>query len=141
MLADADWQAKWIAASDTNVETLLLRREFTVKPGLRRATDSRLAGWANTSCPSTARKSARIFFRLAGRNTTGPVSTTRVDLSASLQPGRNAVGLFPRGAACIASFAGPVRYSKFNGSFGPLKAIAQLRLEYAGRLGRNYRHG
>ena len=32
ILSEADWQARWIA-SPTNCETLLLRREFTVKPG------------------------------------------------------------------------------------------------------------
>src|ERR1700690_1734568 len=37
VLADSDWRAKWISAPDTNFETLLLRREFTVKPGLKRA--------------------------------------------------------------------------------------------------------
>ena len=37
ILQDADWQAHWIGGPDTNVPSLLLRHEFTVKPGLRRA--------------------------------------------------------------------------------------------------------
>jgi alpha-L-rhamnosidase len=37
VLAEADWQAKWIGAADTNLQSVLLRREFTVKPGLKRA--------------------------------------------------------------------------------------------------------
>lgn len=36
LLNEADWHAHWIAAQ-TGSETLLLRREFTVKPGLKRA--------------------------------------------------------------------------------------------------------
>ena len=33
--------------------------------------------------------------------------------------------------ACIMSLGAPGRYTKFKGSFGPQKAIAQIRLEYA----------
>lgn len=36
LLREADWQAHWIAAR-ADSETVLLRREFTVKPGLKRA--------------------------------------------------------------------------------------------------------
>jgi len=48
VLNDPDWQAKWIAAPDTNFETLLLRREFAVKPALKRALAS-ICGLVNTN--------------------------------------------------------------------------------------------
>jgi len=34
LLKETDWQAQWIGASGTEPKTLLLRREFAVKPGL-----------------------------------------------------------------------------------------------------------
>ena len=38
ILSSNDWQpARWIGAANTNIPSLLVRREFTVKPGLRRA--------------------------------------------------------------------------------------------------------
>ena len=33
----AGWHAQWIGAADTNIPSLLLRREFLVRPGLKRA--------------------------------------------------------------------------------------------------------
>ena len=50
------------------------------------------------------------------------------DVTALLRPGQNAVGLL-LGNGMYNVVGG--RYTKFTGSFGPLKAIAQLRLEYA----------
>jgi alpha-L-rhamnosidase len=35
VLQNSDWQAQWIGAADTNMPSLLLRREFVVKPGLK----------------------------------------------------------------------------------------------------------
>ena len=45
----AGWQAKWIGAADTNIPSLLLRHEFTVKPGLARARSWTSAASANTN--------------------------------------------------------------------------------------------
>ena len=53
ILKPADWQAKWIAGA-TNWQTLLLRREFAVKPGLKRASSTSAVS-ANTKCRSTAK--------------------------------------------------------------------------------------
>src|SRR6185437_8967230 len=52
------------------------------------------------------------------------------DLTASLKPGKNAVGLeFGNGMYRV---VGPTnRFAKWRGSSGPQKAIAQIRLEYA----------
>ena len=75
VLNDADWQSEWIAAP-TNFETLLLRREFVVKRGLKRALVN-VCGLANTKCRSTGKGPATIFFRPAGRNTTRLAFTTR----------------------------------------------------------------
>ncbi|HTR42856.1 MAG TPA: alpha-L-rhamnosidase N-terminal domain-containing protein, partial [Pseudomonadales bacterium] len=37
VLKDSDWHARWIGAEDTDIPSLLLRHEFSVKPGLKRA--------------------------------------------------------------------------------------------------------
>ena len=41
LLNPEDWQAKWIGAGDKEYSSLLLRRDFTVKPGLQRAVVAR----------------------------------------------------------------------------------------------------
>src|SRR5262249_51523387 len=51
------------------------------------------------------------------------------DLTPLLHEGPNAVGLLLGNG--IYRVIRTTRFSKFNGSFGPLKAIAHIRLEYA----------
>ena len=55
----AGWQAQWIGATATNSATLLLRREFMVKPA-RSAPSRMFAVSASTRCRSTAARWATI---------------------------------------------------------------------------------
>ncbi len=132
VLQPADWQgAKWIAAPVVSgkYETVLLRRGFTVKPGLKRALvylcglgqyeltlnggnvgDAVMApGW-------TAYDHADLY--------------DSYDLTSSLHPGTNVLGVF-----LGHGFYNNLHQERYwwigPGSFGPLQAIGLVRLEYA----------
>jgi len=74
LLSEDDWHARWIGA-DTNSQTLLLRRGFSVKPKLKRAI-AFVAVSVNTKCHSMAEKLVMTFCRPAGQNITKPVFMT-----------------------------------------------------------------
>jgi alpha-L-rhamnosidase len=126
VLSEADWQAQWIGAA-TNPPTLLLRREFTVKPGLRRAV-AHVCGLGQYELSVNGTKSGDDLLSPGWTKYDMTCLYDTHDLTPLLRPGANAVGLF-LGNGMYNVTGG--RYVKFKGSFGPLKAIAQLRLEYA----------
>jgi alpha-L-rhamnosidase len=131
VLKPSDWHAKWITAparfkGDDN-STFLVRHEFEVKPGLVRATVN-ICGLG------------QYEMKLNGINPTSNLLTPgwtkydktclydTYDITALLHPGSNAVGLLLGNGMYR---VGKGRYAKFQGTFGPLKAIARIRLEYA----------
>jgi hypothetical protein len=127
LLAEVDWcDAKWIGETETNAATTLLRREFTVKPGLLRAI-AHVCGLGQYELTVNGEK--------AGDDVLSPGWTTYTktclydtrDITPLLRAGANAVGI--ELANGMYSVPGG-RYVKFKGSFGPRKAIALLRLEY-----------
>ena len=135
LLADADWQAKWIAAP-TNHATLLLRRAFAVKPGLSRALMD-ICGLGQYELTANGRKSGDDLLSPGWSKYDRTCLYDTHDLTALLREGTNAIGI-ELGNGMYNVTGG--RYTKFKGSFGPLKAIAQLRLEYADALpGRRHR--
>ena len=128
LLADADWQAQWVTAAETNNESLLLRREFTVRPGLRRAL-LHVCGLGQYELTLNGAKVGDDFLSPGWTKYDRTCLYDTRDLTASVRPGPNAVGLLLGNG--MYRVIRTTRYSKFNGSFGPLKAIAHLRLEYA----------
>ena len=126
ILSEADWQAKWIA-SPTNCETLLLRREFTVKPGLRRAL-IHVCGLGQFELSLNGAKVGEDLLAPGWTKYDRTCLYDTHDITAQLHAGQNAAGLFLGNGMYNVH---PGRYTKFTGTFGPLKAIAQLRLEYA----------
>lgn len=128
ILNEADWnEAKWIGETITNPATTLLRREFNVKPGLRRALVN-ICGLGQYEFSANGVK--------AGDDVISPGWTTYSktclydtrDITSLLHEGQNAIGI--ELANGMYSVPGG-RYVKFKGSFGPRKAIALVRLEYA----------
>jgi hypothetical protein len=128
LLKEADWQAHWIGAAETNQESLLLRREFVVKPGLRRA----LAYVCGLGQYEMSVNGARVGDDWLSPGWTKYDKTCLYDtreLTAFLRVGPNAVSmLLGNGMYRVVR---TTRYSKFQGSFGPLKAIVQVQLDYA----------
>ena len=127
VLNDAEWQAKWIGAADTNLQSLLLRREITVKPGLKRAL-AHVCGLGQYELSVNGRKSGEDLLSPGWSKYDKTCLYDSHDLTSLLKPGANALGL-TLGNGMYRVTGG--RYVKFKGSFGPLKAIAQVRLEYA----------
>jgi alpha-L-rhamnosidase len=127
LLADSDWRAKWIAAP-TNCETLLLRREFNVKPGLKRALVF-VCGLGQCELSFNGQKAGDDFLAPGWTDYRKTCLYNTRDVTSLLRQGKNAVGLF-LGNGMYNVVRVPHRYTKFSGSFGPLKAIAQIRLEY-----------
>ncbi len=125
LLSDADWQARWIAA-DADCQSLLLRREFTVKSGLKR-TVAHVCGLGYYEMTINGRKAGYDLLTPGWTKYDKTCLYDTRDITRLLKEGRNAVGLL-LGNGMYNVTGG--RYVKFKGSYGPLKAIAHLRLEY-----------
>jgi alpha-L-rhamnosidase len=126
LLSETDWQAKWIAAP-TNWETLLLRREFSVKAGLRRAL-IHVCGLGQYELTLNGLKVGQDLLAPGWSKYDKTCLYDTHDITAQLHAGQNAAGLFLGNGMYNVK---PGRYTKFTGTFGPLQAIAHLRLEYA----------
>ena len=128
VLNDSDWQAKWIGAADTNIPSLLLRREFTVKPGLKRAL-ANVCGLGQYEMSLNGKKVGDDFLSPGWTKYDKTCLYDTRDITADLKKGKNAAGIELGNG--MYNVLGGARYAKFKGSFGPQKAIAQIRLEYA----------
>jgi len=133
VLNDADWQAKWIGAADTNIPSLLLRREFTVKPGLRRAL-ANVCGLGQYELTLNGKKAGDDFLSPGWTKYDKTCLYDTRDITDLLRNGKNAVGIeLGDGMYNVpATRFKPPGYQPYT--FGPLKAIAQIRLEYADGL-------
>ena len=128
LLEPADWQARWIAAP-TNAASILLRREFTVKPGLRRAMVF-VCGLGQFELSANGKKVGEDLLAPGWTQYKKTCLYDTLDLTAQLHRGQNAVGII-LGNGMYRITPDKVRYVKFTQSFGPLQAIAQIRLDYA----------
>ena len=127
LLEPTDWQARWIGSGDTNTQSLLLRRLFEVRPGLRRAL-VHVCGLGHYELSLNGHKSGDALLVPGWSQYDKTCLYDTHDVTALVRPGANVVGLV-LGKGMYHVPGG--RYVKFTGSFGPLKAIAHLRLEYA----------
>jgi len=125
ILKQADWKARWIGAADGS-PTLMLRREFTVKSGLKRAI-AHICGLGHYEMSLNGEKVGDDIISPGWTkyNTTCLYDTR--ELTPLLKAGDNAVGLLLDNGMYNVKGG---RYKKFEGTFGPLKAICQIRLEY-----------
>ncbi len=133
MLADTDWKAKWIGAADAlegsksnGSGTLLLRREFPVRAGLKRAV-IHVCGLGQYELFLNGAKAGEDLLSPGWTKYDKTCLYETREVTPLLKPGANAIGLF-LGNGMYNVQGG--RYIKFKGSFGPPKAIAQLVLEY-----------
>ena len=120
------WQAKWIGAATKEHESLLLRRDFTVKSGLRRAVVA-VCGLGHYELTLNGKKVSEDVLTPGWTKYNKTCLYDMYDVTGALRSGQNAVGLF-LGNGMYNVKGG--RYAKFTGSFGPQKAIVQLRLEF-----------
>ena len=108
-------------------QTMMLRREFTVKPGLKRAV-AHVCGLGQHEVSVNGRKVGEDLLSPGWTKYDKTCLYDTHDITAALHPGPNELRLL-LGHGMYDVTGG--RYTKFKGTFGPLKAIAQLRLEYA----------
>lgn len=130
LLTPADWAgAHWItAAGDERLENTLLRREFSVRPGLRRAL-AHVSGLGHYELFLNGAKAGADLLSPGWTDYDDTILYDTRDITSLLRPGANAVGVaLGNGMAHVVRPEG--RFAKFRGSFGPQRAIVYLRLEY-----------
>ncbi|MGA2499515.1 MAG: family 78 glycoside hydrolase catalytic domain [Tepidisphaeraceae bacterium] len=108
-------------------DTMLLRGNFTVRPGLKRAI-AHVCGLGQYEMTINGAKSGEDLLSPGWTKYDKTCLYDTHEITALLKEGPNAIGLL-LGNGMYNVKGG--RYTKFKGTFGPLKAIAQLRLEYA----------
>ncbi len=125
--APSDWKGVWIAAPAAT-ESLLLRGEFTVRTGLKRAI-VHATGLGQYELYFNGTKAGDDLLTPGWTNYNTTVLYDTRDVTGLLRPGANAAGfLLGNGFYNIEHRD---RFTKLTGSFGPLKAILHLQLEYA----------
>lgn len=127
LLSAGEWKGAWIAAPAAT-ETLLLRDEFRVKPGLRRAV-VHVSGMGQFELFLNGRRVGENLLSPGWTNFDEVTLYETHDVTAMLQEGVNAAGMaLGNGMYHVVRRN---RFAKFVGSFGPLRAVLHLRLEYA----------
>jgi alpha-L-rhamnosidase len=139
LLKESDWSAaQWITAPQadqsfdpkharTSYETVLLRREFKVKPNLRRAL-VHVCGLGQYELTIDGAKIGNDLLTPGWTLYNKTCLYDTYDITSSLSPGAHAAGIF-LGNGFMDAHGG--RYTKVTISFGPVQAIAVIRLEYA----------
>ncbi len=133
VLAGPDWRARWISAPDTNFETLLLRREFTVKPGLQRALVN-ICGLGQYELSLNGKTANDGLLAPGWSKYDRTCLYDTLDVTKFLHRGKNAAGIFLGSGMYDVQDTAPrcfIPPSLVPYTFGPLQAIAQLQLEYA----------
>ena len=130
VLGAPDWRASWIGApaGQPPSDAMLLRREFAVRPGLVRAIVY-VCGLGTYEMTIDGRRVGEDLLTPGWTKFDKTCLYDAYDVTPLLQAGRNGVGLLVANGFFNVR-AG--RYAKFKGTFGPIRAIALLRLEYAG---------
>ncbi len=126
LLSPADWKAEWVTTV-FKAESLLLRREFTVRPGRRRAIVN-VSGLGQYELDLNGQKAGNDLFSPGWTDYDKTTLYETREVTALLHPGPNAAGLMLGNGMYDVEQRG--RYIKFAQVYGPLRAILSLRLEY-----------
>lgn len=125
-LSAADWKSAWIAAPGSQDNTLL-RKEFTIGKGLRKAR-LYVCGLGSYEGSLNGVKVGRDLLAPGWTDFDKTTLFASHDVTGHLQEGANALGLsLGNGMYHVIRRN---RFAKFTKSFGPQRAIALLRLEY-----------
>ncbi len=127
LLQPEDWQAKWICAPAAS-DSLLLRKEFSVKPGLTRAI-AHVTGLGQYEMSLNGAKVGTDLLSPGWTDYNDTILYDTRDITGLLRKGDNAVGITLGNGMYHVERRN--RFAKFTGSFGPLRAICQIELEYA----------
>lgn len=126
LLERADWQGKWIVAPWVS-EALLLRKEFVVKSKVKQALVY-VCGLGQYELFINGEKVGENLLSPGWTNYNETCLYDAFDITALLKQGSNAVGLALGDGMYHTERRD--RFSKFQGTFGPKRAIAQIQIEY-----------
>ncbi len=130
LLDPANWQgAKWIGGAIKS-GSLLLRREFEVKPGLKRAT-AFVSGVGQYEFSINGSKVSADVLTPGWSDYDKTVLYDTYDVTAQLRPGANAAGFFLGNGMYDFQEPGGDRYTWGTRNGGPQAAFGLVRLEYA----------
>lgn len=131
VLTPGDWNAKWITApaslQGSINGTFLLRHEFSAKSKLKRATVN-ICGLGQYEISINGSNVTANVLTPGWTEYTKTCLYDTYDVTALVRQGDNAVGILLGNGMYRVAKGG--RYAKFERSFGPLQAIARIRLEY-----------
>ncbi|MGC3956429.1 MAG: family 78 glycoside hydrolase catalytic domain [Verrucomicrobiota bacterium] len=122
-----DLKAAWICAPATT-ESLLLRKEFIVKPGFQRAI-AHVTGLGQYEMSLNGKKVGADLLSPGWTDYNDTILYDTHDITAQLRKGANAVGLTLGNGMHHVERRN--RFAKFTGSFGPQRALCQIELQYA----------
>lgn len=112
-----------------NYSSMILRKEFPVSKNLVRAV-IHISGLSEYELTINGKKVGDYLLSPGWTDYKKTILYNTYDVTKQLQDGTNAVGII-LGNGMYNIQPDSVRYVKFLNSFGPLKAIAQLQLDYA----------
>jgi alpha-L-rhamnosidase len=127
LLKPDDWTAKWIVAP-WQTESVLMRRGFKVKPGLKRAI-AHVCGLGHFEMNLNGQKSGDGLLAPGWTKYNETCLYETHEITSLLVEGPNAIGLILGDGMHHTERRN--RFSKFQGTFGPQRAIVQIELEYA----------
>ena len=116
-----------VARKSASTDSVLLRHGFVVKPRLARALTF-VCGLGQYEMTVNGAKVGDDLLTPGWTKYDKTCLYDTYDVTALLHSGENAIGLFLGNGMYNVQ---PGRYAKFTGSFGPQRAIALVRLEYA----------
>ncbi|HTS17928.1 MAG TPA: family 78 glycoside hydrolase catalytic domain [Verrucomicrobiae bacterium] len=126
ILKPEDWRGAWIVAPGAT-ESLLLRHDFSVKNGLRRAV-VHMCGLGQYELMIDGTKAGNDVLSPGWTDYDRTTLYDTLDVTAMLHGGSNTVGIILGNG--MYNVVRRDRFVKFTGSFGALRAILHLRLEY-----------
>lgn len=126
ILDPADWRAEWIVAP-WQTESVLLRKSFPVKAGLRRAV-AHVCGLGQFEMSLNGQKCGDNLLSPGWTKYNRTCLYETHDITSLVDEGANAVGLILGDGMYHTERRN--RFSKFQGTFGPQRAYVQIELEY-----------
>lgn len=121
-----DWQGKWIVAPWSS-ESVLLRREFDAKSGLKRAL-LHISGLGQHEISINGVGASNHLMAPGWSKYDRTCLYETLDVSSLVHPGENAIGVVLGNGMYHTERR--QRFSKFQGTHGPLRLFAQLELNY-----------
>ncbi len=126
LLDDDDWRGVWIVAPWQS-EALLLRKEFPVKSGLQRAV-AHVCGLGHFVMTINGQKSGDHLLAPGWTKYNRTCLYETHDITRLVDQGTNVVGLMLGDG--MYHVERRQRFSKFQGTHGPLRAIVHIQLKY-----------